>query len=495
MSRTLKIYLLGLTTLVSLVMILLCYSNGIQGNDFWWHIKVGEWICKYKDIPQTDIFSWYGIENGLEWDAHEWLSQVIYWKMYCWGGEKLIYLFCLMAAIGMTILLIRKSLPHFFDNIVVSVIFFIAFSFVASMFFYGRPHVFSFFLLYAELECIYAYKERKKDYMLCFIPVIAILWSNMHGGSALLSYILCIVVLISGLVQGEWGRIYSVRLEQKRMVKLLLITLLTIGAIMVNPAGGRMLLYPYWNMNNDLMMIISEWLSPDIKRMDHLLLFFVPIFVSVYGMLFSHKRIQLTDLALMLMFLFLFLNSKRFVVLFFVAAPFFAFPYNMECKIKEIKGKAEHGAICGLMGLLSIVTLGCTSQIKKCLDGDVIISQVLEENDINWVAKQTPKRLFNDFNFGESLIFHDIPVFFDSRVDLYVKDGSFADGVSLMTMTQYNNDAVTSHMDVEEIINKYGFDAFLIMPERPLYVYLKSHSEKYDLLYESEDMAYFIKVE
>ena len=33
--------------------------SGMSGNDFWWHIKSGEWIVNHKKIPTTALFTWY----------------------------------------------------------------------------------------------------------------------------------------------------------------------------------------------------------------------------------------------------------------------------------------------------------------------------------------------------------------------------------------------------------------------------------------------------
>ena len=66
-------------------------SNGILGNDFWWHVKVGEYVCNTGSVPQTDIFSWYGMEHNIGWTAHEWLGDVILYGIHTLGGEVAIF--------------------------------------------------------------------------------------------------------------------------------------------------------------------------------------------------------------------------------------------------------------------------------------------------------------------------------------------------------------------------------------------------------------------
>ena len=36
---------------IVIVALLWCYKDGINGNDFWWHIKIGEWIMENGKIP------------------------------------------------------------------------------------------------------------------------------------------------------------------------------------------------------------------------------------------------------------------------------------------------------------------------------------------------------------------------------------------------------------------------------------------------------------
>ena len=66
----------------SLILFFIAYGiiTGISGNDFWWHAKIGEWICENKQIPTTGIFGWWTELNNYSWVSHEWLSEIIFFK-------------------------------------------------------------------------------------------------------------------------------------------------------------------------------------------------------------------------------------------------------------------------------------------------------------------------------------------------------------------------------------------------------------------------------
>ena len=493
MNKTMKCYMNALVILSAIGVVFFCFEGGISGNDFWWHIKTGEWICNNYQIPTHDVFSWYGVQNGLEWETHEWLSQVIFWQVFKYFGEVGIYLLSLLLAISMTGLLFRKMRTHLYLNPVVVSLFLVEYAVLTSLFFYGRPHVFSYFLLYAELECLCAFWKEKKVYMLCFIPFISILWSNLHGGSAILCYGLCIIMLVGGLFKIECGRIHSSKWDKKQIIQLSSVTVASALGVMVNPMGFKAFIYPYWNVTNNLMSrVISEWAAPDMKDIGHMVLYFLPAFVAMFGMLFSKKDIELIDVLYVFFFLFIFLRSVRFIALLYIGFSFFAIPYVMECKVKEIKAKSEHLAVWVIMLGLILFSSSSIIEMSKLIDSKKIIGRVLEDEMIEAVKKYAPQRLYNDYNLGESLIYHEIPVFFDARADVYIRHDVFADGLTLMLL-QNVGDKVEDKgtIDIEILINKYGFDAMLILTERPLYSYLLSHPEKYELIYETEQTAFY----
>ncbi|MDE5586898.1 MAG: hypothetical protein K2I72_00840, partial [Bacilli bacterium] len=57
------------------------------GSDFYWHLKVGEYISSHHKIPFTDIFSWYGSNNHLPWISHEWLFEVFIYQFFHFGKQ------------------------------------------------------------------------------------------------------------------------------------------------------------------------------------------------------------------------------------------------------------------------------------------------------------------------------------------------------------------------------------------------------------------------
>lgn len=485
---------LGAAVLAMMVLaaLMYCFSSGISGNDFWWHVKAGEWICKNHKIPAHDIFSWYGIERNLSWTAHEWLADVVFYIVYHLTGEPGIYLFS-MGTAGCMILLIWQNVRRYaVRNILFGGLFFVMLAVNASVFFYGRPHVFSFFLLFFELKILYSFYENNESKGIYFIPLIACLWSNFHGGSSNLSYLLCILFLCTGLFHFQTGCVCAEKMSGASRKKLLFVTVGSMLGIMVNPIGTKILFYPYTNMSDKFMLsVISEWAAPDAKNIGDLILFFLPILIMTIGLLTENKNIRLIDLLIMAVFLFLFFRSHRFIFLWFIAAGFYAFRYMPVCRVKKISSILEKSVLIVFM-VLMIIPMGISMQkIYRCHKDDRLITKAMSGEMMNAIKKDRPSRIFNDYNLGETLIFNDVKVFFDSRADVYKAEGILKDGISLIFLEQSNEEIGTEYVDVDKLIEKYEFDSVVMLKTRPFYSYMISHSEKFECVYEDNTAGYF----
>lgn len=475
--------------------LLYCFKDGIHGNDFWWHIKAGEWIVEHKRIPVKDIFSWYGMQENISWTAHEWLSEVIFYEIYRWLGSAGMYLFSIVAAGIFIWLLFREVRPYCRKNLLISGLYFSLLAVLCSLFFYGRPHMFSFFLLFFELKILYEFMENPKSNKIYLIILIGCLWSNLHGGSANLSYLLCIACLICAGVQMQLGRIDSNRLEKKGFWKLFVVTVGTILSIFINPIGCKVFMYPYASFSDKLMLqVISEWQPPDAKDIGQLILYFLPIFLLCMGIVISKQKIRLLDVVMLVIFLYLFFRSARFIMLWYIGAVFFAFPYVPECSVSEIKKLWEKVVVIfaslGLLGLLFYDVY----QIKDTIQKGTAISKVVSDEMISYIKEDAPERIFNDYNVGESLIYAGVKVFFDARADLYAQKHIMEDGISLLMLEQANKTADTSYVDVEVLMDTYDFDGIITLKVRPLYTYLLSHPEYYEKVYEDTVSGNFKRV-
>ncbi len=472
------------------VVVLSFFSGGLCGNDYWWHVKAGEWMVKNRQVLRQDVFSW--TMRGHPWIAHEWLSEVCFYLLQAAFGDWGVFGFAAFSALLMVALMVASNRKKLYENVVFSMLYFILFGAVACIFFYGRPHVFSFFLLFAELACIYSFLRDKDSKRIYGIPFLACLWANLHGGSANLSYLLLLLLLVSALpVRKGFGRLEFLALKGREALRLAGVLLLTVLAICVNPFGLKLLWYPYEQMSDAfLTSAIVEWRAPDAKEMGNLVLFFFPIALCVLGMLLSEKKVRCFDLLILFFFLFLFFRSRRFIVLLDIASSFWAFDYVLPCRLKPITKRSERVLAVACLTLMIVLGAGYVGKRMVGLAREgTVIQQELSQGMLDLVKKEAPQALFNDYGLGGYLIYHDIPVFYDGRAnDLYAADGIFRKGVALTLLNGEKGDVL---VDVEETVEEYGIDAFLVQSACPLYHYLCSHEEAYERLLEEDGTAYF----
>ncbi len=392
----------------------------------------------------------------------------------------------------MIFILWRQCREYYGSNLLISGIFFSLFAVLCSMFFYGRPQVFSFFFLFFELKILYRFMEDPAYRGIYLLPLISVLWSNIHGGSSNMSYILCILFLTVGSMRFEFGRIEAVRMPRKGLAILAAVTIGTITGILINPIGFQVLLYPYRIFADELCMtVICEWQPPDAKKIGDLILYFFPIIIMSIGIISEKKRVRFIDLMVMGLFLLLFFRSSRFIIMWYISAAFYAFRYMPKCNIKEIDTRLEKTVIIAAFAIICLTTVSSCSDLAETVQNNQTISKAMSDEAVQAVMSENPKRIFNDYNVGETLIYNDIPVFIDSRADLYAAEHILEDGVSLMFLEQKNSSSGERYVDVEALIEKYGFDGILILKNRPLYSYLQSNSSMYEEVFEDEYLGYF----
>lgn len=472
----------------------LMMSFGLSGCDFWWHITAGEWIIDNKTVPHVGIFSWNAMSQDLKWTAHEWLSEVIYYIIYSIGGQVGIYLFCFFAGALLLYLLYRACKEDVLKNIAYTILIFVFATALIKIYFYARPHIFSYFLLFAELKILYDFINEKTKKAIFLIPLIGILWANIHGGSSNLVYVICLFFIITGLFNFEFGKIEFVKLNKKKLGTLCLVTLLSILGICINPYGIHMLTYPYSNMSDKLMLdLIMEWASPDAKDLGILIFFFLPFALGLISFLATKKKIKAIDLLIFAFFSYMFFRSSRFIVLLVISMAFYSFQYIPEFgTLNEIKTKAEKIMSGFLLAVMSAIIIygfiNCNTTYKK----GTLIDHELATEFVELIKEESPNRPYTDYNYGGDLIFYGVDVFVDGRADVYTGI-PLADYYNLSVLTRHESTKkkYNEYGFIEDIIEKYDFDAFLVDKSRPLCQYLYSRPEKYELLKDDKNTAYF----
>ena len=377
--------------------LMLWYSGGISGNDFWWHLKIGEWILENGQVPQTGIFSWYALQENLPWISHEWLSEILLYLIYSALGPVGILAMSALLALLLLSLLLQVNRTSFLEHPAPTSAYFLFALLIFPVYFYGRPQIFSVFLLFAVGYCLYRFMDGTGRRLIYWIPVLSILWSNLHGGSANLPYTLCLMALVSGLLRFEHPRIAENPIKRRDALQLLAVALASMLATAVSPHGFEMIAYPFINMGDALMVNnIGEWASPDAKSIFELLLCFGPILFVSLVFLLSEKKIRLFDLLVFLFFAYLAFRSIRFILLFYIIGSFYVFRYLPDGRKPQPATKGFMAlAACALCVLLAI-NIYAVGRFQNTLAQAEPIAKVLDDKYLELIKETNPQKLFND---------------------------------------------------------------------------------------------------
>lgn len=160
----------------------------------------------------------------------------------------------------------------------------------------------------------------------------------------------------------------------------------------------------------------------------------------------------------------------------------------------NIKNIEKHGtSILSILILLILVVLISWLNIKDKLDDKYInennypveATKYIKETLINKVGVENLK-LFNEYNYGSYLLLNDIPVFIDSRADLYAPEFNgvknddgiyegrdiFSDFINVSSMNSY----------YEMIFDKYDINYVILYRATKLNIIL-CRDENYDIEY------------
>lgn len=441
----------------------------IKESDYSWHITAGKYMVSHKTILKEDIFSWY--LSNKTWMSHEWLFEVLiyYFKTIFLEYHVFVYAFCTIFSLFCILFFSNRN--NYLKNIPFS-LFWISLGLIFFVFIQARPHMISFIFLSCTIYFgydLYSYEDSKKIY---FLPLIAFLWSNFHGGSSNLSYLFCLLFMIVGLFQFSFSKIETRRMKKCQFFKYGLVVLACIFCICLNPHGVKMLIYPYTNMLDNLMISnISEWQPTVLSDFSHYPYFLLlVIIISVF--LFSKRKIQLVDLLLFSVVCFLGLKSIRFWAYTYIVMSYVVF--NYVSYYKSDKGSCV--LICFLGIIFFFVFLLNRENLNKNLQKELISKKM-----ISVIKRENPKRLYNMYNYGGELIYNGIDVFVDGRADLYSKY-NLEDAFNISRLDR----------DYIKLIDKYDFDYFLVSKNYPIYNYLK-YSTSYEELYRSLDVVFYKK--
>lgn len=251
----------GLLILFGIFLVLFTTFKITGDDDVFWHLATGRYIVETGHVPSVDIFGF--VTQGQQWMPFEWGWDVLTYTLYNIGGYTALSI--LRTVIFIFIFWIfYVVLKKFKVNTFLSVLFFLILAFGIMDRLTPRPHVMSmlFFAVLLYIFFDYRYFRRGTGKLIYFLPLVFLIWANMHMG-ILAGLFLFGIYLFSEMINyfGKSNQGVS-PLSRKQLQMLTALFGLSILAALVNPNFFQTYVYAYDHTKMKLLETINEWRSP-----------------------------------------------------------------------------------------------------------------------------------------------------------------------------------------------------------------------------------------
>lgn len=409
-------------------------------NDTFYTIKIGEHIIQNKGIDMKDSFSWH---EGLEYTYPHWLYDVIIYEIYSIGRMTGIYIStCVFAVIlGIAIFesnskLVKNKSVSFFMTLVVMCLLkdYIA----------ARAQLVTFILFIIQIFFIEKLVETSQKKYGIGLILISILIANLHVAVwpfMFVLYLPYIAEYIIAVIEEKIAKKYKKQVRENYKISIVkrdgtkyLIIVMIICAFtgFLTPLGTTPYTYLIKTMQGNTTQNINEHLPMTLINNESILCILI-VFIAI--LTFTKTKIRLTDLFMICGLGLLMLYSKRQSTMFAIigSLTFNRLLYGwMESESEDVDDKliSLFTTLFGGIIISSLTIILSLYFIKPKLKAQYIdsntypvemsdyILEYFEENNI----ELKDVRLYNEYNYGSYLLYRGIPVFIDSRCDLYAPE-------------------------------------------------------------------------
>jgi|GEM_PF-722224 len=301
--------------LLALFIVILFYAP-LEVEDIWWHLAVGQWMVEHGQVPRLDPYPVLDLQRP--WYFTQWLGSLIFYRIYQWTGYEGLKIFrtiIFVFSLGLFYGYARRRLPPI-------IIFWMILTMAYGLFMrlLARPLIFNFIFLQLFLMILFDYHENGRLKNLLVLPLLGVVWGNLHLGSFMYGVPLISLFLLANTVEylnlrGDKGiQTETIQISLQKVKYLGITLLLYLCAFLINPYGIEGALHPF------KVLLLSRhinfyWFNNIINEMTP------PIFIFGYEGLWFHL------LVILMVIPFVYDKRRRFLyaVLFSFALFFFLY--------------------------------------------------------------------------------------------------------------------------------------------------------------------------
>ena len=514
-------------------------------NDTYYSIKIGEHITQY-GIDMQDPFSWH---ENLGYTYPHWLYDLLTYLIYNVFGMTGIYITtCILSVIlGITVYLVNKKLVK---NNLLSFVITIGVMYLIRGYIAARAQLVTFILFVLTIFFIEKFLENKKKRYAIGLIIIPILIANMHLAVFPFYFILYLPYIAEYIIASFAERIvyrkasvkklkrkinklskndgneekieklkqelieleekvdkikvkrskelqnpYKIRLTKNNNVKwLILIMIICIFTGLLTPLGNTPYTYLIKTMEGNTTQNINEHLPMTLANDTEVICTLI-IFLAI--LIFTKAKIRLSDLFMLGGLCYLMLASRRQLSMFALICSIILNRLIVDLiqQYTKITWKEIEEKVTSVIGILviTIAMLGFSYYMAKDKVDDTYIDEstypvqacdyILENIDLGQA------RFYNEYNYGSYMLYRGIPVFIDSRADLYApefsgkEDDIFMDFIETSNISVFYEDTFDKY-NITHVITYKNSKMNMIITKTNDQKYKELYSDKYFVIYE-----------
>lgn len=386
--------------------------------DIFWHVAAGDLIRQTGTIPVTD--PWAFTSAGERWYNLAWLWDVLASFLHerqGWFGLVALNSITVAATVAVVFGICYYRTRH-------DAAAFLA-SWALPVLMMGqaiRPYQVSY-LMVPVLGLLLTQVDAKRisARWLAIVPVLVMLWANLHGG-----------FLIPFAVIGIYSLCAALQKRDILFRQLVITGLISLGACLINPYGADIFAGAMRTLSSAALPAISEWKPLSLSYANSPVLLYIALFACAM----FRKDVSFAEKLNGLFWLWQGLNSQRHMPIFgLMAAPMVALVVRellipkrparplpiaalIASKLTHLSGSTTGlAATSGLALAASLLLLSAPAQ--KLYDAPNPMHTLAPE--IEFITTHYPNlRIMNDYDLGGYLIYYgkgNIPVWVDGRTE------------------------------------------------------------------------------
>ena len=514
-------------------------------NDTFYTIKCGEYIFQNGILNLTsDPFSWL----DLPYSWPHWLYDLMIYIIYAKLGLDGIYISTILFATILGLTTYNTSL-YVSKNRMVSAVITFAALYLISPYITARAQLVTFILFTLEIYSIEKFLDTKKKRYGLYLIIIAYLIAQLHVAvfpmffiftlPYIAEYLIAVVrelyiddVIIRGIfmllvkfskneerkknftakinkvnqninirkvkLQKNMQSPYKVKVEKNKNVVMLIIIILIAGLTgILNPTGDTAYTYLYKTYNGNTTNSINEHQPVTLAESEN---FAIALVMFLIILTFMDSKIKLRDLFMLTGVTILAFVSRRQIAIFTIGATpilvkliseFFE-KYDKKTCDKLIKACTS---IVGIVVILVGFLYFAKEDYKEKVNQEYINTSDYPVAAVEWIKNNidlSTLKIYNEYNYGSYLLYQDIPVFIDSRADLYSPEFNSVEGYLHSGYDIFSDalDIPSLSTGYEEVFEKYGVNHVILYANAKMCLLL-NEDENYELLYDDNNFRVY----